>query len=161
MNWQEVVAHPGLQNLPCKIELNASGQLLISSPTKVAQSAWQGELAYYLQLLGANGRVLAGCAVATPQGTKVADVAWASRARFAQIRRETECSIAPEICVEVFSASNTREEMDEKRALYLARGAQEFWTCDDAGNINFSDESGPLAQSVMFPEFPQQILLED
>ena len=113
MNWQEVVAHPGLQNLPCKIELNASGQLLISSPTKVAQSAWQGELAYYLQLLGVSGKVLTECTVATPQGTKVADVAWASRARFAQIRRETEYSIAPEICVEVFSASNRTKSQVE------------------------------------------------
>ncbi len=161
MNWQEVCAHPSLQNLPFKIELNSRGQIIMS-PAKIAHAAYQGEITFQLRLLGSHlGKVLTECAVATPQGTKVADVAWASRARFTIIKGETECSVAPEICVEVVSASNTQEEMKEKRALYLAQGAQEVWFCDEYGTIRFYDEQGELAQSTMFPTFLRRIELDD
>lgn len=160
MNWQEVCAHPGLQNLPFKIELNARGQIIMS-PAKIAHAAYQAQISFHLQLLGTAGKALTECAVATPQGTKVADVAWASRARFTIIKGETECSVAPEICVEVVSASNTQEEMEEKRALYLAQGAQEVWFCDEHGTLRFYDEQGELAQSTMFPTFPRRIELDD
>jgi Uma2 family endonuclease len=152
MNWQEVCANPNLQNLPFKIELNERGQIIMS-PAKIAHAAFQGQISFHLQLLGASGKVLAECAVATPHGTKVADVAWASRERFAIIKNETECSIAPEVCVEVFSNSNTQEEMDEKRELYPACGAREVRFCDEQGNISFYGEDGKLAQSELFPAF--------
>lgn len=34
---------------------------------------------------------------------------------------------APELCVEIVSPSNSREEMQIKTALYLEAGAQEVW----------------------------------
>src|SRR5262245_28485787 len=102
MNWQEVCEHPSLQDLPFKIELNEKGEIVMA-PVKVYHSAYQGELGFLLRSMRSDGRVLAECAIQTTKGTKVADVAWASEERFAQIKNEVECSIAPEVCVEVLS----------------------------------------------------------
>jgi Uma2 family endonuclease len=44
---------------------------------------------------------------------------------------------APEVCVEVFSASNTFAEIAEKIVLYFEAGAQEVWTCDQDGILEF------------------------
>lgn len=92
MNWQEVCEHPSLQNLPFKIELNERGEVVMA-PVKVVHSAYQGEIGFLLRSQRQGGKVLAGCAIHTVKGTKVADVAWASDARFATIKNETECLV--------------------------------------------------------------------
>ncbi len=121
MQWQEVCEHPSLKNLPFKIELDEYGKILMS-PVKVYHSAFQGEIAFILRSLLKTGRTLPECAIKTSKGTKVADVAWASLELFQIIKEQTECSVAPEICVEVISASNSQREMDEKKALYFEAG---------------------------------------
>ena len=68
--------------------------------------------------------------------------------------------IAPEICVEVVSASNTGEEMEEKKSLYFARGAQEVWVCEN-GVMRFYRPDGPLEKSVLVPDFPKRIEIDD
>lgn len=151
MQWQEVCEHPSLQDLPFKIELNEKGQILMS-PVKVYHSAFQGKIT---QLLPKHGVVLAECAIKTAKGTKVADIAWCSQQRFKQIERETECSIAPEVCIEVMSLSNTSSEIEEKRTLYLSAGAIEFWVCQENGKMAFFDANGPLKASNLIPDFPQ------
>jgi len=158
MNWQEVCEHPSLQDLPFKIELNEWGEIVMS-PVKVYHSAYQGEIGHLLRTLRTSGRVLSECAIKTRKGTKVADVAWASAKRFKQIKHETECSIAPEVCVEVVSVSNTREQMKEKRELYFEVGAREVWFCSQTGTISFYDAKGKLDRSVLFPKFPKKIEL--
>ncbi|CAK0779832.1 putative restriction endonuclease domain-containing protein [Gammaproteobacteria bacterium] len=134
MNWQEVCERSDLRNLPFKIELNAWGQILMS-PIKAYHSAFRGQIA---RLLPREGVVLAECAIKTAQDTKVADIAWCSSERFRHIREETECSVAPEVCIEIQSASNSDIEMAEKIGLYLAAGAVEVWLCDLAGDLSFS-----------------------
>lgn len=156
MNWQEVCEHPSLQDLPFKIELNERGEIVMA-PVKVVHSAYQGKISFFLGSLRKDGHVLAECAVYTPKGTKVADVAWASDARFATIRNETECSIAPEVCIEVLSLSNTDDEIVEKRQLYFAQGAQEVWICHGDGVIHVYDAEGRREQSTLFPRFPRHI----
>lgn len=158
MNWQEVCDNPNLKNLPFKIELNEYGKVVMS-PVKVCHSAFQGEIEYLLRTLLKNGRALPECAIATRKGTKVADVAWVSDERFKIIRREVECSIAPEICVEVNSNSNTRQEMEEKRALYVEAGALEVWVCDEGGRMVFYGPDGELAVSGLVPGFPVRVEL--
>lgn len=156
MNWQQVCEHPDLRNLPFKIELNESGQILMS-PVKVYHSAFQGKIAALLYIHLGRGEVLAECAIKTHNGTKVADVAWASDERFAVIRTETECSIAPEICVEVISESNTDDEMDKKKALYFKKGALEVWMCDEHGQMGFYGPAGKVEDSSLAPGFPGKI----
>lgn len=156
MDWQEVCEHPSLQDLPFKIETNEKGEIVMA-PGKVYHSAYQGKISFLLGSLRQDGSVLIECAIHTTKGTKVADVAWASEARFQQIKDETECSIAPEVCIEVLSLSNTDGEITERRQLYFDRGAVEVWTCSADGTIHFYNAVGRLEQSVLFPSFPQQI----
>ena len=158
MNWQEVVEHPSLKDLPFKIELNERGQIVMS-PTKVAHSAYQGEIGLLLNALIKTGRILTECAVDTRKGTKVADVAWASPGRYRRIKREVACSVAPEICVEVFFESNTKAEMEEKRQLYLEKGAKEVWFCDRGGGMSFYNVGGKLKKSPLCPDFPSKVKL--
>jgi Uma2 family endonuclease len=153
MNWQEVCAHPSLRNLPFKIELNEWGQVVMS-PTKIYHSNFQARIA---RRLPEEGEVFTECAIKTAKGTKVADVAWASDERAAIIQDETAASIAPEICVEILSTSNTSDEIKEKRTLYFAAGAQEVWTCNKKGVIKFYDHAGELKQSRLVPNFPHEI----
>lgn len=130
MNWQEVCEHPGLQNLPFKIELNEKGEIVMNA-VKVIHSLYQGEIEYLLRTLLKGGRTLPECAIRTSRGTKVADVAWATRDTVRKIKDEVECSIAPEICVEVLSSSNTEDEMKDKIDLYFEKGAREVWICEN------------------------------
>ncbi|MFW5635733.1 MAG: Uma2 family endonuclease [Thermodesulfobacteriota bacterium] len=156
MDWQEVCEHPDLQNLPFKIEMNERGQVVMS-PVKVYHSAFQGKIAALLYLHMEGGSVLSECAIQTAKGIKVADVAWASADRFEHIKEETACSVAPEICVEVLSLSNSDEQMDEKRNLYLQSGAKEVWFCDEKGRIRFFDSEKETRKSVLIPDFPENI----
>jgi Uma2 family endonuclease len=156
MNWLEVCEHPALQDLPFKIELDETGKIIMA-PTKVYHSIYQGEIVRWLSTFSRTGKAIVECAIATRKGTKVADVAWASPERVAVIWSETECSIAPELCVEVLSSANTGREMRIKRQLYFERGALEVWLCDASGRITFFDPDGQREHSTLFPDFPLQI----
>ena len=156
MNWQEVCEHPDLRNLSFKIELNRQGQLIMT-PVKVYHSVFQGEIAALLKAERKDGKVLTECAVRTHQGTKVADVAWVSAETFQRVKNEVECSVAPEVCIEVLSSSNTAEEMEDKRSLYFANGAEEVWICDQQGHIRFYMPGTERNGSLLFPDFPTVI----
>jgi Uma2 family endonuclease len=154
LNWQQACEATYLRDLPCKIELTPQGQILMS-PVKIYHSALQGKIAALLYLhLEQQGQVLSACAIQTRLGIKVADVAWVSASRFAEIKTQTACSVAPEICVEVLSDSNTEAEMQQKRQLYFAQGAQEVWICDETGHIAFYSETACLSHSQRLPSFP-------
>ena len=99
------------------------------------------------------------CSVATIDGVKVADVAWASTAFIKKHRNETPFSAAPEICVEVTSPSNSRREIEEKIAGYLAKGAREVWVCDAKGKLVFHDHNGAMKKSKLVPRFPTKITI--
>jgi Uma2 family endonuclease len=66
---------------------------------------------------------------------------------------------APEICVEVLSISNTPAEIAEKIALYFEAGAQEVWTCDQDGTLEFRFSTPPEVRqaSEICPKFPSVI----
>jgi hypothetical protein len=87
----------------------------------------------------------------------VADATWATLERFKINEDVFSCSIAPEICVEVWSMSNTPEEIEMKRRLYCRQGAVEFWYCDEKGAMTFFSAAVPLEKSVLCPNFPSQI----
>lgn len=156
MNWQEVCEHPSLKDLPFKIELDELGKIIMS-PVKLYHSALQGEIEFILRSLLEGGKTLPECAIKTSQGTKVANVAWVSSAIWTKIKGETEASIAPEICVEVISTSNTKKEMAEKRQLYFDAGAKEVWMCNENGDVSFFNAKQHIPRSVLVPEFPEKV----
>ena len=104
-----------------------------------------------------TGTVIAECSVETSEGTKVADVAWASTQFILTNKDMTPFVEAPEICIEILSPSNNAAEMDEKKELYFARGCKEFWVCDSEGNIKFYKYTGELEHSPIFSEFPHVV----
>jgi Uma2 family endonuclease len=156
MNWQEVCDHPQLRNLSFKIELNEEGKIVMS-PLKVGHSLLQGKITRLLFRYLSDGEVFPECAIFTRKGIRVADVVWSSSERLKQIKNEVYCSIAPEICIEVLSNSNTTKEMLEKKQLYFEQGAHEFWICDNNGKMRFFNPKIELLHSELVPEFPSEV----
>lgn len=156
MNWAEVVAHPSLRDLPFKIETNENGQIVMTSQ-KILQSVFRGRISFLLDKQNPFGNTLTSCAIRTKRGTKCADVAWASAELFTEIQDRTEAQIAPEVCVEILSMSNSEREMKQKRKLYFEQGAREVWICDEYGALRFFDESGEMENSKMFADFPKLV----
>ena len=126
------------------------------SPTKIYHSILQARIA---RLLPDLGEVITECAIKTAKGTKGADVAWASDECAAIIQDEVAASIAPEICIEILSTGNTKDEIKEKRAPYFAAGAQEVWTYNKKGVVRFYNHAGEMRQSHLVPNFPKEIKL--
>jgi len=146
MEWQQVVENPFLKDLPFKIELNKWGKILMS-PASNNYGNLQYEVAKKLDNGKQSGKLIMECSIKTPEGVKVADVAWASDAFIAEHGFKTPYNIAPEICVEVVSPSNSDGEMQEKIKLYLEQGAKEVWLCDQDGDLSFYPLEGRLSQS--------------
>jgi Uma2 family endonuclease len=65
-------------------------------------------------------------------------------------------TLAPELCVEILSASNTDDELREKRALYREIGAEEVWVVDPDGRIRFFAETERDA-SALAPSCPDRV----
>src|SRR5882724_1671684 len=122
MTWQQLCEDKRFANLPFKVELSRTGKIIMS-PTRNKHGFFQSQLVILLKKHLPHGETLVECAIDTPEGTIVADASWASRDRFKIIENEFSCSVAPEICVEVWSPSNTTEELALKRQLYLGKGA--------------------------------------
>ena len=156
MTWADVVAHPALQDLPFKIEQDRYGRILMSPPPRVQHSRLQGRL---LRLLEEHleEEAIPETPIATSEGTKVPDVAWMPSELADRYSDELVFPVAPPICVEVLSPSNTDEEMEEKVMLYLAKGAQEVWICDLEGAMAFYGHEGLIERSRLAPDFPDQI----
>jgi len=156
LSWKEVCEDPNLQDLPYKIETNDRGQIVMS-PTY----AWHGKFAFRiaqrLEELLPEGESSVETAIRTAKGTKVADAIWCTAERWAEIKDACDVPIAPQICVEVRSPTNTDAEVDEKRQLYLDAGAEEVWICDEEGRLTFYDEEGDRESSGRAPSFPTQI----
>lgn len=161
MTWEEVCADPDLQHLRYKIETNELGQIVMSPPPSFFHQQYEGDIAHLLRTLLSGGKAIQECPVQTPGGTKVADVAWISDARRRQQQRQAPrraaLTIAPEICVEVVSPSNTAEELLGKRDLYFGVGALEFWLCDETGEMSFFNHEGSLERSALCPGFPLRV----
>jgi len=151
MDWASVIANPYLQNLPFKIELNKWGKILMS-PAGNHHGILQSEAVYYLRRKLPAGRVIAECSIQTDDGVKVADVAWASDEFMRRNGETTPYEEAPEICIEIVSPSNSREEMDEKIKLYLAKGALEVWICADDGTVSHFSPDGRMTHSTLTNE---------
>lgn len=156
--WKRAVDDPQLQDLPYKVETNEYGQLVLS-PTRFYHTSYQATIYDLLRdRLSVHGRCFQELAVETSKGVKVPDVAWISDRRLSTLP-DDPCAlpIAPEICVEVYSSSNTGVEMATKGALYFEKGAEEVWTCDRKGRMRFFTKDGELESSRLVPDFPHRV----
>lgn len=156
MNWLEACQNPHLKDLPFKIELNSRGKIEMS-PHKNKHALFQGRIIRELSRLMPAGEAFPECPIETSDNVKVADVAWVSPETLAKIQNQAACSVAPEICVEIMSMSNTSEELATKRQLYFSAGAAEVWVCDELGHVTFFGQAAELPASLRCPEFPKQV----
>ncbi|MEI6234405.1 MAG: Uma2 family endonuclease [Planctomycetota bacterium] len=156
MTWQEVCDDPSLQNLPYKIELDHWGRIVMSpANNRHGRHQMRFGLLFARHLRG--GESISECSVETSLGTKVADAAWASDAFIKKYGFDTPYPVAPEICVEVVSPSNSAAAIAEKIMLYFSKGADEVWICDQKGRIEFHDKTGRITKSKRAPKFPVTI----
>lgn len=151
MQWSEVISNPLLQNLPFKIELNKFGKLLMS-PASNHHGRSQMRIGHQLFNHLPQGEVIAECSIETPDGVKVADVAWASREFIDTYGYQTPYPKAPEICIEVVSPSNSKIEIVEKVALYLGQGATEVWIVYENGSVLTYTQTGEVERSALAPD---------
>ena len=116
---------PLYSNVPGKIELDVWGRMVMTPPSYY-HGALQGRL---VRRLGAalGGEASVEVPIATPAGLFLADVAWASRGFALAHQADVALRRAPELCIEVVSASNSVKELTEKRDAYLGAGALEVW----------------------------------
>ena len=156
MTWLEVCEDKALRDLPFKIELNRWGKIEMS-PHRRKHGMLQARIVARFSKLLPEGEMIVECAVDTVDGVRVPDVAWASSERWNSMSDAASCSVAPEICVEVVSASNSTEEMDHKRRIYFLAGAEEVWFCDEQGDLHFFSTQGELKGSRLCPRFPAKV----
>lgn len=154
--WQEIVRDSQLAELPYKVETNAKGQIILS-PHENRHSFLQKAIQDLLDEHASEGFAPPEFAIATPEGVKSPDVVWMSPRRRQDIEATGDpTTLAPEVCVEVLSESNTAEEMAQKRQLYREAGAEEVWLVETDGQIRFfADEE--IESSEVIPGVPDRV----
>jgi Uma2 family endonuclease len=155
--WEEIQADPYLAKLPHRIETDRYGNIVMSTPPAMPHGVKQAEIARLLGTLLPEAIVATECPMSTADGVKATDVASLTADRQAEVSR-TCLTVAPEICVEIMSPSNTKQELLKKGALYFEAGVKEVWICDILGHIEvFSAPSRRIAISSICPDFPLQV----
>ncbi|OED41473.1 hypothetical protein AB833_09635 [Chromatiales bacterium (ex Bugula neritina AB1)] len=157
MEWSDVINNSQLQNLPFKIELNKYGKILMS-PASNHHRRIQGRLSALLWNNMPQGEIITECSVSTSDGVKVAHVVWASTAFITEHGYTTPYNKSPELCVEIVSPSNSRQEMAQKTELYLAKGAQEVWVVYEGTMVEIFDHSGKREHSQFSQGLAEQVL---
>jgi Uma2 family endonuclease len=125
LRWQALCADPSFGDLAAKIELTEWGEILMS-PVGKTHGLLAARIAETLR--GAlGGRVMVEVGVATAIGVRAPDVAWCTEKFLESHPEEAPLSAAPELCVEIASASNALPKLREKAAAYVNAGATEAW----------------------------------
>jgi Uma2 family endonuclease len=158
--WDELCADSWWADIDGKIETDRYGQVIMNPPAEPSHGGKQFDVSYLMKSFAPPGKVAVECPVSTSEGVKVPDAIWISRRRQREITSRTALASAPEICVEVLSPSNTRNEIEEKRRLYFEAGAKEVWICERDGRLRFFLASAPAKvapASALCPKMPARV----
>ena len=123
--WRALGSDPTFQDVAGRIELTQWGEILLS-PVGKQHGLLAARVAQVLQQ-ALGGRTIVEVGIATSIGVRAPDVAWCSDAFLASHPEDMPLSGAPEICVEIASASNSMPKLREKATAYLDAGAVETW----------------------------------
>ena len=146
--WQRMLEDPLLRDLPGKVELSQKGAIEVS-PANPRHGRLQALVASELRRLRPDGETITECPIETERGIRVPDVVWASPEFMHGRGMDSPFSSAPELCIEVLSPTNSRIEINEKVAAYLAAGAVEVWLVGEDGDIEMFAASGPIEASSL------------
>ena len=157
--WEQLCADPALASLDFRIETDRHGNTIMTPPPGFDHGDFQSQLVFILRQAKSGGKAVTECPISTSEGVKAADVAWISTERLVRSKKKNVLTVAPEICVEVISPSNSRREIDEKKHLYFEAGADEVWICDLKGRIFIFLEDGAeaAAASRLCPSIPAKL----
>lgn len=123
--WQALCIDPTFDDVAGKIELTEWGEILMSPVGKTHGISAMRVAAALQKALG--GHTMAEVGIATSIGVRAPDVAWCSDHYLAAHPEEMPLTSAPELCVEVVSASNALPKLREKAMAYVKAGAVEAW----------------------------------
>lgn len=123
--WQALCVDPTFEDVAGKIELTEWGEILMSPVGKTHGIASMRVGESLRKALG--GHAMAEVGVATSIGVRAPDVAWCSDAYLKAHPEEMPLSSAPELCIEIASASNALPKLREKAMAYVNAGAREAW----------------------------------
>ena len=157
--YAELLADPFVASLPHRVETNHEGIMLMSPPPNFIHSQRCQTINELLNRLLVAGKAYTAIPINTLDGVRAADVGWLSSERQLQAAQGAVLEMAPEICVEVRSSSNSDAEMTYKKTLYFEAGADEVWICDE-GVMHFYVPGDPMQArqtSLRCPDFPQKI----
>ena len=88
-------------------------------------------------------------AVYTDRGIRVPDVVWMPATRWSEAKGQNPLSFVPDVCVEVLSPGNTREEIMMKVNAYLRGGAREAIVVGLKGEVEFFGPKSKLESSAL------------
>jgi len=156
MKWEQLCDDASFENIPYRVELSRHGQLVIS-PHRSYHSIFQSRIIRGLNKFLPDGEAMPECPIQAEIGVVVADVAWASPEKVKRNFDLPNWAESPEIVVEVLSPSNDNEKIRKKRDATFAKGAVEFWVCDQKGSLQFFDPREQLTKSNLCPKFPASV----
>ena len=152
-SWRQLAGDPLVAAIPFKVELNEKGAIEVSPPT-TRHAFLQSFVSHELRLQRPDGTTFTECPVETEIGMRIPDVVWASPEFMRLHGTESEFRAGPDLCVEVLSPTNTRAEIDEKIAAYLAAGAREVWVVGADGVPEIYTTDGQVAASTLGFDLP-------
>jgi Uma2 family endonuclease len=143
--WNALAADP---ESPDRYELTEFGELVLSPrPTNDHQAVAFAVGVQLTQQLGP--RAATEIALYTDRGIRVPDVVWMPPARWAEYKGQTPFPVVPDVCVEVLSPGNTREEILMKAGAYLRGGAREVVVVGLRGGVEFFGPDGGREASAL------------
>jgi Uma2 family endonuclease len=141
-------ARPFEEDSPVLYELSEFGEWIVTPrPTHEHQHV---EFTVAVQLNTQLGpRAVTEVSVLTDRGIRAPDVVWMPAARWLEVKGQNPLPFAPDVCVEVLSPSNTREEIQMKVGAYLRGGAREAIVVGLKGQVEFFGPEGKLEASAL------------
>jgi Uma2 family endonuclease len=154
--WLALAVDP---DAPDHYELNECGEIILTPrPTNDHQRI----VHFVARALTAQIGPEAVCEVSvlTDKGVRVPDVVWMPEESWKQMKGHTPLPRVPDICVEVLSPANTREETSMKIGAYLRGGAKEAIIIERDGSCQFHGVEGERELSAFGVRFelPQDLL---
>jgi len=143
--WNELAAD---SESPDYFELNEFGELIMSPKPTTGHQRVASAVGWALKSqLG--GEAVTEVSVLTDRGIRVPDVVWMRSERWGECQGQTPLHAVPDVCVEVLSPSNTREEITMKVGAYLRGGAREVIVIGLKGEVEFFGPDGKREASAL------------
>ena len=143
--WRALADDP---DAPDYFELDQFGELILSPKPTTGHQRVASAIARILTSQ-CGGEAVTEVSVLTDRGVRIPDVVWMAAERWAACKGQTPLELVPDVCVEVLSPSNTREEIEMKIGAYLRGGASEVIVVGLSGEIEIFGPQGKRDASAL------------